>query len=437
MNRVVISSFFLSLYLQALGTYFYITGATGTRSSVLTAVFQIGSLSLFLLASLGIKECRKRLQTVRIIDLLLLAFFVAVVLDLTIGKIDYPLPENLLIYFVTYSFAMAIARCLTLPQFKLILYFTSIIAILTSILIYRDYLSGVAVEVNNASRLAVGSSGNPIEAGNLGAYAALMSLFLSLKARSLPVKVVLLVLMYPGAMVSILSGTRSAVLSLAIGSIFIVSTTLFLKLKDFGSRLKQFSVSSLIYGLLVLMVLFGAPVISSASRPAAADLAASPTAQSPLDRTLNRLSNIPLLSDQAPDDSVGARYSFYGVASKAFGQNPLWGGRVYSVGFVHNAFLQVLAEFGIFGVVTYILPIFWLCGRTLYTAVLSLKRSSAYFHSDDWTVTAFMVLVTIQAMFVLLVHAEPYRSYFPPCAIGMMIAFSRLGIDKKLRQPIG
>ncbi|MBW4441691.1 MAG: O-antigen ligase family protein [Plectolyngbya sp. WJT66-NPBG17] len=424
MNKLVLSAFFFSLYLQGLSAYFYLTGALHIRSSILTGVFQIGSLLIFVGLSIGIRESSRKLKHVQLLDLLLLAFSIAAILDMTVTHLAYQLPDNILIYFITYTFSMLVARCLTLQQLKIVFQISAVLATITAILLYADFLRGTAIAVNNDSRLAVGNSGNPIEAGNVGAYAALMCLFMSLRAKELVSKLALLALMLPGGAVATLSGTRSAVLSIAIGGMFVVGTTLFLQLKGIGSRLRQFSVSTFLYYLLVLLLLITAPMLSSPS-------SAHSTKGFSIDRALSRVENIPLLSNQGPDASVAKRYELYENATKAISKNPLWGGRLYSVGFAHNAFLQVAAEFGIFGIVTFVLPTFWVIWRYLQILWIGLQQRSTYFNSDQWLVTVFVGLLIIQALFQLLVHSDPYRSYFPPCVIGIAIAFSRLGLDRK------
>ncbi|MCU0549097.1 MAG: hypothetical protein MUC48_07095 [Leptolyngbya sp. Prado105] len=427
MNKTLISAFFLSLYVQGLSAYFYLTGLVGLRTTILTAIFQAGSILLFLLYSMNIRECKEKIKTFKLIEVLFATFFVAVVLDITVAQKAYTIPADVLPKFLLYMLALFVARCLTKAQFKGIFQITALLSILTSIALSRDFLAGTAIAVNNASRLAIGDSANPIEAGNLGAFAASVSLLISLKAKDFPTKILFLALMVPGGLVASLSGTRSAVLALAVGTVFLMGTTLIFKLKDLGSRLRQFSLSSLFYYGLLLLLLVASLSISSPS-PATAN-STKTTDGFVLDRTLTRLMTIPFFGQA--DTSVNARFLYYDQAVTGFNQNPLMGGKVYSAGFVHNAFLQVLVEFGLFGVCTYILPIAWLVWRFLAILGSSLKKSSSYFKTDDWTITAFMGIIMIQMLFVLMVHAEPYRSYFPPCAIGMAIAFSRLGLDRK------
>lgn len=427
MNNLLLSSFFFSLYLQGLALYFYITGAAGIRSSIVTGIFQFGSLLLFVLLSLKIRESQQKLQHIEAIDLLLLAFAGAVILDITVTKLTYKLPENILIYFTTYMFALVVARCLTLKHLKAVFQISTAIATLTAILLYIDFSRGAAIAVNNDSRLAIGNSGNPIEAGNVGAYAALMCLFMSLQAKKLLSKLSLLALMAPGTLVASLSGTRSAVLSIAVGSAFVVGSTFFLQIKGISSRLRKFSVSTFLYYFLVLLLIITVPMISS---PAASSSTPKSSGFS-IDKALKRVSNIPFLNNQAPDASVKGRYELYDNAVKEASKNPIWGGKLYSVGFAHNAFLQVFAEFGLFGLVTFTLPALWVFWRYIQIAWAGLQQRSSYFNTEQWTATVFVGLLLIQALFQLLFHADPYRSYFPPCVIGIGIAFSRLGLDKK------
>jgi hypothetical protein len=82
--------------------------------------------------------------------------------------------------------------------------------------------------------------------------------------------------------------------------------------------------------------------------------------------------------------------------------------------------------------VTFIIPTFWVFWRYVQIIWMGLQQRSTYFNTDQWTVTVFVGLLLIQTLFQLLVHSDPYRSYFPPAVIGIAIAFSRLGLEKKL-----
>ncbi|WNZ44006.1 hypothetical protein Q2T42_19420 [Leptolyngbya boryana CZ1] len=423
-SKIFWSSFFFSLYLQGLSLYFYITGVVGGRSSEITAVFQCGSLLLFTLISLNIKEYRQNLLRFEFVDILMICFFVLGVIDLSVGNITYALPQNILIYFTVYSFSQFVARGLTFKQFQTIFYLSTLFAFLASALTLASHFMGVSSLVNNGARLATGSSQNPIEAGTTGAYALLMCFFLSMRATALSQKLWFLVCAIPGGFIAILSGTRSATIAIVLGVAFILGSAFLFYWKTPGSIATKQSSSSVAYNTLIALACLFFSVHSFAPTPSA-------TAKEglKLDKTLERIGSITaIVTNQVPDESVGDRYNRFGKATSTFLENPLTGGKIYSSGFVHNAFLQAVSDYGLLGFATYVVPFIYAVFSILKVLQLSYRKGLAYLTTEAWMITAFAVLLLIQALVLLLIHVDPYRTYLTPCIVGMLIAFSRLRI---------
>ncbi len=431
-TKVIWSSFFLSLYLQGISLYFYVTGATGGRTSALTGVFQLGSLLMYVLISWNIKECRQKLMQFGFLEVLCLGFVGLFTFDFVNNPYWLHLPENVLARFSLFTFALFVARGMNFSQFKYTFYFTAFLSVLTSCLLLGGLLNGSASAVADGSRLSVGDSANPIDIGHLGSYAASASLLLSILANKLGVKLFFLLTTIPAVLVTVLSGTRSAVISLSIAIFFTLITTLLMNLKGAGSLLKRISITSIIYYTVIIIGVGFMPFISAPS----GEISAAPGKHGfDLNRTLTRISLITSVGgEKQKDASFQERYTLYDQAIKAVTEKPLVGTKLYSNGFVHNAFLQTAGEYGVLGFVTYALPLIWVLIHLVNVIRLSLKQGAPYFKTDAWMITSFTALLFIQAIMIMCFHSDPYRTSFTPGVIGVMIAFSRLGLDEKLKR---
>jgi hypothetical protein len=430
--KVIWSSLFISLYLQGLSLYFHLTGATGSRTSSLTGTFLLTCLCLFLIISFNIKEAREKLLRFDLLEILCLCFFGIFLYDFINNPVYLHLPKNIFFQFCVYTFSLFVARGMTFKHFKWCFYFTTFLAVFTSLLLLGDFLGGHAASVAYGSRLTSGDSANPIETGHMASYAASASLLLSVLSNSLGMKLFFLIVGIPGALIAILSGTRSAVISLSISVVIIMVTTLLLNLRGSTSFLKRLSISSILYYTVVFLSALFIPVLSSYSSGFQSQSDGKKGFE--LNGTINRLSNILVAGDSATaDQSVQERYSLYDKSIEMLTENPLVGGKLYSAGFVHNAFLQTATEYGILGIVTYTLPFVWLTYHLANVIRLGLKQGADYFKTDAWMITLFTTLLFVQAIMIMLFHSDPYRSYFTPAVIGLMIAFSRLGLDSQLK----
>jgi O-antigen ligase len=431
-TKALWSAFFISLYLQGLSLYFYITGLLKIRASFITGLFLLGTPLTFLLISWGIKECRQKLLQFGFIEFLCLGFVILFFYDLANNPYYVRLPVNMGFMFATYYFAFFVARGLNFKQFKYVCYFTTFFALFSSLILGESFLSGTATSVANGSRLSVGDSGNPIEVGHLGSYAAAASLMMSLLAKRLPIKLLLLAAIIPATLVTMLSGTRSAVITLAISIVIILGTTIWINLKNSGSILKRLSVTAVIYYTVLLLGIGMLPFASGLTGGGGGEAGKSGFN---LSGTLHRVSLILTLTEEKQeDDSINSRRTLYDQAAKSIVENPLTGTKLYSNSFVHNAFLQTTSEYGIMGTVTYAVPVLWLIGYLLNVARLGIKQGAPYFRTDAWMITMCMLLFSIQIIAIMCFHADPYRTYLVPPTIGMLIAFSRLGLQEKLQQ---
>ena len=431
-TKVIWSSLFISLYLQGISFYFYIIGAVGAGKIALTGIFQFACVLMFVLISWNIKECRQKLIKFGLLEVLCLAFFGLFIFDFINNPYYMHLPENILFYFTVYTFALFATRGMNFSQFKYTFYFTAFLAILTSFLLCGGFLSGSVSAVADGSRLTSGDSANPIEIGHLGSYAASASLLLSILAKKLGVKLFFLITALPAVLVTVLSGTRSAVISLSIAVAFILITTLLINLKGSGSLLKRLSTTSIIYYTVVIMSI---GVLPLASAPGGDSPTSAGKHGFDLSRTLNRVSTIYSLGgEEKQDASVQGRYDLYDQAVHSISENPLAGAKLYTNGFVHNAFLQTTSEYGVLGIITYALPLCWLIYCLVNIIRLSIKQGTLYFKTDAWMITSFTALLLIQAIIIMCFHSDPYRTYFTPGVMGVMIAFSRLGLDEKLKR---
>jgi O-antigen ligase len=430
--KVIGSSLFISLYLQGLSLYFYLSGATGSRTSSLTGTFFLICLFSFLIISCNIKEARQNLLRFGLLEVLCLCFFGLFLYDYVNNPVYLHLPQNILFQFSVYTISLFVARGLTFKQFKWCFYFTTFIAVFTSLLLLGGFLNGSATSVAYGSRLVSGDAGNPIETGHLGSYAASASILLSVLSNSLGTKLLFLVAALPGALIAILSGTRSAVISLSMAVFFILGTTLFMNLKGSRSLLKRASITAIVYYTLII---FAIGLLPLAAIPTGDQSATSEKHGFDVNGTITRISTVFSLGEEdQKDNSILERREFYDNAVKAIADNPLSGKKLYSSGFVHNVFLQTTSEYGILGIVTYTLPVIWLFYYLLNVVRLSINQGFAYFKTDAWMITTFTVLLSIQTIVVMVFHNDPYRSYFTPCVIGVMIAFSRLGLAIQLNR---
>lgn len=431
-RQVILAPLFLALYYPGITLYFTLTGLAGIQTTILTAVYQVGLLSLSLWAILLVRKSRQKFFTIQLTDGLLIAFLIMFLYDVLFSKHEQPLQSNLFLYFGVCWFGASVARSLTFDQFKIFCRISSMIACITSLALALQVLAGGAAWVGNGSRLAAGASGNPVLAGYTGAFAFLSSLVFFTVSKS-SFKPFWLIAGMAGLFVCTSSGTRSATVSMVTAGVFIVIYTLGILFGSNKATANLFSNTFIVVGAFLFLSLMLPPMLSSST-------ASTTTDPSPLISVLeNATTRINALFQVAEggrgDLAIQERQGFYTTAWEIFIKNPIWGGGVYAAGNAHNAFLQVASEFGILGIVTFVLPLFYLGYRAFQAALHNLtkvsllspsNRSLPLIKSDYSVMTCFAIIFFLQAMSLFSFHGTPYTNTFPVFSLGLLIAFSRL-----------
>ncbi|KAM3094358.1 O-antigen ligase family protein [Phormidesmis sp. 146-35] len=432
-----LSAVLLSLYLHGLTFYFCITGfSAGLQSSALTAAYQLTLVGIPLVIALFVKDCREKLLRLEPIDLLYLLFVILFLYDLREGRFAAEFPENLVIYFSLYWTSLAVARSLTLKQFKLVCQVSNLITILTSSIILAQVITGTANWADHGRRLVAGASNNPIILGYTGAYAFLTSLILAMRAKY-PWNLVWLVVSLPGLSVCLSTGTRSALLSIFLGGAFVAIYSL----KVLARSNKSLS-RVVLNGFIVVTLVFSFSLASESFVPAARGGGPSEKA-SPitvaLESGLERVSSFTqiLTGGGSQDRSTQQREVLYQTAWEGFMQNPMTGNGLYSAHAAHNAFLQVSTEFGLLGVVTFVVPFIYIFYRMIQVifimkpdvrrVIKSFPTPEQFLNSDYATISSFCIVIFAQAVCMFSFHGDPYRSFLPITSIGVLIAYLRLG----------
>ncbi|MGG6287806.1 hypothetical protein ACQ4M3_40140 [Leptolyngbya sp. AN03gr2] len=328
-KKAKIAAIALATFVHGLTLYFAVAGILGIHTTILTAIFQIGTLLIGLYYTLYNPEARRKLFRIGFFEILYFAFMILIGFDLVTMKDQSNLPDNFVIYTSVYWFALILLRSLSFDQLRIFCYVTTCLATLTSSILFVQVITGSASLVDNGGRLSVGTSGNPIIAGYTGAYCCLARLILWIRIQ-------ILVQMFTGG--------------------------------------------------------------------------------------------------GGGDMSIQGREALYATAIEAINDNPVFGKGLYAAGGAHNVFLQVTAEFGLLGVITFILPFLLLIYQvfnTLTSAIASTSSwsyhtASKFLRSDYWMVSSFAVVMLVQGISMFSFHGDPYRSYLPIASIGILIAFLRL-----------
>jgi hypothetical protein len=416
--KVLLSAIVFSLYFQGLDLFFYIASLIKFKPTWLTGIYQASLLITFCVVITFFKDSRKKLIRFSWIEALYISFFILVLTDKFLINNGYAIPENLIVYFVVYSFGFVLARALTFQQIKLVCYFTSYIAIFTCSLLLLQFLSGSASFANNETRLVTGLAANPINTGYIGAYGFLTSLALSIKANKFITKVFFASTSLICVPVCFLSGTRSANIFLMLGISLVLVANIY-KIRKIIKGKKIFTNAS--FSLVTLFILIIQETFLNFIKKI--NLIFLNTFTKPW----SRISQLLLInSQQVTDKSIISRYESYDSAINTFLNKPLLGGSLYSSGYVHNAFLQSASDFGILGILTFVLPFFYLCCKWLVSYIRIINYYKRHYENDLWMVSTFAGIILIEAICLFSFHGDPYRSYLPLCATGFLIAYSRL-----------
>ncbi|NDJ18730.1 O-antigen ligase family protein [Myxacorys almedinensis] len=427
------SAILLGAYVHGLTLYFTLSSLVGVRSNVLTGIFQVALISIPFLFIITDKKPKQNLFRIGVIDILYIAFVAMFLYDLIFPSPTTVFPENLAIYFSVYWFALVLARSLTFSQFKVFCYASNATASVTSLVLFAQVMSGSAMLVDNGNRLAAGSSGNPILVGYTGAFAFLSGLILWITGKT-STRAIWLLISIPGFFVCTLSGTRSATLSMLASAFLLGVYVLYILLSSNKASSTFFANTVLAAGIFLSGLIILDPVMAIMSPEKRSDepsLLASAIE--------NGISRIDILfrvaSGGRGDMSIDGRQAIYQYAWELFLKNPIWGNGLYSSGSAHNAFLQVATEFGVFGILTFTVPL--LCLSYQFFKVIglsmvqldqrrSLRHPLRLLKSDYATMTGFSIIFFIQALCLFSFHGDPYRNYLPLCSIGVLIAFVRL-----------
>ncbi|MEP0916924.1 O-antigen ligase family protein [Leptolyngbya sp. DQ-M1] len=419
----------LACYVHGLTFYFSVSGLVGARTTLLTAIFQVTLVTIPFVLIVLTRAPRQRLFRVSFVELFYLAFVAMFLVDYMTIKDKSTFPENLLIYFGVYWTALCLMRSLTFAQFRLLCPASSAIAVFTSLILLVQVLTGGAQWADNGGRLVAGTSSNPILVAYTGAYAFLSCLVMWLTGRYAG-NPLLLVLMVPGFLVSSFAGTRSATLSVLVSAAFVVIYTVNLLMSSNKSAVRAISNFLLYSGVGLASLLMLSP-LSAATSSSNAEI-------SPVERALtNGFQRIDILfklitGSGGGDRSIQGREAMYSGVSSLFFRSPIWGHGLYSYGSVHNAFMQVAIEFGIFGIITFVLPFLYLAFRVMQIALSPAKQCadarqspSQFVKSDYAMMTCFTVVFLFQSICLFSFHGDPYRNYLPIASVGLMIAFLR------------
>lgn len=427
--KLILSSLIFSLYFQGLDLFFCIVSFINFKPTWLTGLYQIGLLITFFFITLSEKNSRRLLFKVGFPDVLHLCFFGLVLLDINLSNLNYSIPEDITIYFTVYSFSLFLGRALNFQQLKWVCYFTNFIGVFTCFLLLLQIITGSASYANHGTRLVTGLAGNPINTGYIGSYTFLSSLILSLKFKDPLLKIAFAIFSIPGIIISFLSGTRSANIFTFLGLTLIVFMFFWVNFITFiDFKKKNFFSKSLTlkfclgFALFILVsVLIDPELLQNFYEPEALSLFS-------FEKAWSRISQLFLVSsNQVTDKSILSRFKFYENAINIFLENPVLGGEFYSAGYVHNAFLQSASDFGILGIVTFILPFLYSSYQCLEILISNLTYKKNYFGNDYWMISVFSVIFFLEATCLFSFHGDPYRSYIPLCIFGVLISSYRAG----------
>ncbi len=427
----------LALFSQGLTFYFTVSSLTGIHSAALTAGYQISLILVSLLTILLTRISRRNFFHLEAIDLLLIAFVVIFLFDATTTKNPETSRGNLFIYFGVCWGASSLARSLSLEQFKVFCRTSGIVASLTSVILTFQVLSGTAAWVGGSGeRLAIGTTGNPTLGGYTGAFAFLAGLIFFVTDKPI-LKPVWVVGAGAGLFVCFTSGTRSAIVAIMIAGFLILSYILSILLSSNRTAAHFVMNTALVVGTVLFMLVLLDPVLASHSTPTGEPV-------SPIIRVIQSTQHrvmalFQVVQGGQGDPALEERRAFYTNAWNIFLKNPVWGGGVYSSGNAHNAFLQVAAEFGIFGIMTFFLPLFYL-GYQVFESIhrnlrrISLKNTlrhpSRLVRSDYSIITYFAIVFLVQTLCLFSFHGTPYTNTLPVFTLGLLIAFSRITPDR-------
>lgn len=434
-----IAAIALATFVHGLTLYFAISGALGVHTTVLTASFQLGSILIGLVFTFYTPESRRKLFRFGFFEIFYCAFIALLIYDLVTIPDPLVLPSNFAIYTSVYWFALILLRSLSFSQLKIFCYVTTCLAALTSLILLVQVVTGTATWVDNGNRLAVGTSGNPIIAGYTGAYCCLASLILWIKSPSSQ-KLFWLACSAPGFFVCVSSGTRSATLSLFFAGGLIGLYVLNILMKS-GKMFSRFLSTSFVLASVLVLLLVLAPL--SSERAGATNKAERSPVETAVENGNRRIQAlVQMFSGGAGDMSIQGRESMYTSTIAVFNQNPVFGKGLYSAGGAHNVFLQVAAEFGMMGILTFIVPFLMLTYQVFNilrsaiasTSSWSYQAASKFLRSDYWMVSSFAVVMLVQTLSMFSFHGDPYRSYLPIACLGVLIAFLRLN-HRSLRKP--
>jgi O-antigen ligase len=433
----------LALYVHGLTFYFCIAGIIGAHSTVLTGLYQFGTVFLVALYALLNPAARANLFKLEVVDILYLLFVALVAFDYFYTPNKSEFPANVAIYFPIYWVTFFLARSLNTSQFTRFCYLASLITMATSTILFAQVATNTASWVANGARLAAGSSGNPILTGYTGAFACCSGLVLSIRTQS-AWRLVWLLGAIPGLLVCTMSGTRSATIAVALALICLIPYSMGVIARS-RATWNRFVFNAMAAAGLIILLFLGSSMLEPPPTTASNAQNSPPlveTLNKALDSTTKRLKALTgTLSGGDGDRSIQEREEFYNKSWQGFLQNPITGGGLYSVGAAHNAVLQVAAEFGLLGMLTFLMPLLWL-GYQLWRQVLismaqpdpvQSSKNQLQESSDTFINTSCAVIFYIQAVCILLFHGDPYRSYLPVVSLGLVIAFLRKQTDQRRR----
>ncbi len=436
----IISSLAIGIYFQGLQLYFYLTGLINFKPQWLTAFYMISLLIITFYGLFILKDNRKKLFNLGFLEICYLLFYILVLIDYRyfITK-NYDIPDFMIIYFTVYSFSLFISRALFFRQIKIIFYSTNILTFVTSILLLHQLLSGSASFTADGVRLVAGSTNNPINTGYLGAYCCTTSLIIFFTNKlKISGKIYSFLACITGFYITILAGTRSAFIFCGISIFFILLASIWSKIFFLHQNMKIIYQNNLIN--IFLIILFGITLIFFTLSSSITDSlwGTNNLWIQNLSDQFSRLSTISSIffGDEYTklDDSASGRVILYKNAISIFIQNPIFGGGVYSAGYVHNAFLQSASELGMLGLLTFSIPFFYLgllCIKNFWR--INLSSEFYYKNSDYWSINLFCVILFVQATCQWSFHGDPYRSYIPLCSIGLLMSYFKLPALKNTR----
>jgi O-antigen ligase len=427
----------VAFYSQGLTLYFALAGGIlGIQSTALTAAFQIFLLLGMAWIIITTPTYRKRLFKINLIDLLYLFFIVLLVADFAFPGQQSSIPDGLLIYVSVYWPALILVRALGFLEIKIFCVSAISIASTTTVLMYGQVMAGTAVWLQGrlvASISDVTGSGNPIILGYTGGFAFLAGIVMLMWAKSLIGKLSWLGISVLGLMVCSFTGTRSAMLSCLLGAVLLMAYFLNVISRKGSSSFRFFSNTISSAGIIVLALVFLTPV------PSSTQASSGPQDNSPvvaaLEQGLKRFDTLSNINDdQERDASAEKRTEIYASTWELMQKSPILGSGLYSAGMAHNAFLQIAADFGLLGFITFIAPFLYLTYAVFRNPLNDLSRvgkfptvsPQAFIHSDKFLIDCFMFILWLQVMFAFSFHGDPYRNSAGVCTLGLLSLFSRL-----------